>query len=196
MNMLKIKIYKFVSLLFALALSMFTLVNLSSCTDDEKVTTNEPKPIYEISFMWNGEMQTAHSTVTLLFTLWQRDNSAEYANAPDKYKFYGDDSRELYNAMQESENLGLEIVPFITELSKKEHQPISIMGLEETDIKKNIYIIDVWGSKYMKSQFLGFVYNYVYVDIIDHQTLSITTWEGTTVYTVSSYKITYFDDLK
>lgn len=151
------------------------------------------KPICEITFICDGEEINLYSTVTPLFEATLiTPTQEEYKYIKDKYKFNTNEFPEMLQAY----SFSIRNLPeFIHIKLSKNSSKSSYIGLTETDVGNWIYL-ETNGRPQYKMKLIGINYEYVYVDILDHQTLSIKTWEGTTVYTVSRYSITYFDDLK
>ena len=80
--------------------------------------------------------------------------------------------------------------------------------LNDSDIGKSIYYMrsdeklrqqahvtySYWVNKIYKTTFLGLKYDYLYVNVINSQTIAIKNSKGITTNTVSSWNITYFDE--
>ena len=188
-----IKIKKFSVALLLVSIFTMALLFFSSCKKDDVSNGDTTKPICEITFVCDGEEINLYSTITPLFEATMiTPTKEEYNNANDKYKFNTDEFPEMLQAF----SLSIKNLPeFIHIKLSKNSSKLSYIGLTEADVGSWIYL-EINERPTYKMKLIGISYEYVYVDILDHQTLSIKTWEGTTVYTVSRYSITYFDDLK
>lgn len=81
-------------------------------------------------------------------------------------------------------------------LSRDQKEIDDIQGLNDSHKGEYVYYYVQTGRqyKYYKAELLGLYYSYVYVKVVDDDTIVIDSSKGKTTYTVSSYSITEFND--
>ena len=79
-------------------------------------------------------------------------------------------------------------------LHKESSTVISHNGLTEENIGDFYYSYDSFENCFYKRKFAGFEYTYVYVKIIDENTVTVKINDTETTYHATRYSITYFDN--
>ena len=79
-------------------------------------------------------------------------------------------------------------------LEKESATVISHNGLTEGSIGDSYYSYDTFNNAFYKREFRGFKYTYVYVKIIDDNTVKVKIADTEVTYNATRYSITYFDN--
>ena len=79
-------------------------------------------------------------------------------------------------------------------LEKGNATVISHNGLTEDSVGEFYYSYDEFTNSFYKREFAGFKYTYVYVKILDDDTVKVKTDNTEVTYKVTRYSITYFDN--
>ena len=82
-------------------------------------------------------------------------------------------------------------------LSRDQKEVDNIQGLNDSHKGEYIYYYKQTGIQeyqYYRAKLVGLYHSYVYVKVVDDDTIIISSSKGKTTYTVSSYSITEFSD--
>ena len=82
-------------------------------------------------------------------------------------------------------------------LSRDQKEVDNIQGLNDSHKGEYVYYYEQIGRqeyRYYRAKLLGLYYSYVYVKVVDDDTIVVDSSKGKTTYTVSSYSITEFND--
>jgi len=163
----KISITILITLLFASMTILF-----AGCT--KKADFDEFVEVCEIEYTTNGVKTTQNSTYEIMTSQGVSATKAEFDSAVIKFT-----SSPFGN----------------NKLTAKSKTVTSYGGLTKDDIGKSFYYrYTHWDNyAYSKYEFQGFSYNYIKVKVLDSATIIVRDNKGDTTYTVSSYRITYFD---
>lgn len=177
--MLKTKIRNYLCLLLCMLFAFAAIVCFSACSDDGF------EIVQSITYVTGGETKTETSKATLLFDDFITTTESAYYASDVKHHFddYLLDDREL---------------------SRSEKTIDNYYGLTEDDIGQKIgcrtyrYSGNNVIYDYHTLTFYGWGYDYIRVKVIDNTTLVIRDYITSTptdsVYNVTSYQITYFDE--
>ena len=82
-------------------------------------------------------------------------------------------------------------------LSRDQKEVDNIQGLNDSHKGEYVYYYKQTGVReyrYYRAKLVGLYHSYVYVKVVDDDTIVISSSKGKTTYTVSSYSITEFSD--
>lgn len=167
---------KVVTILFAFVLLIGSCV-FFACSNDEYIT------VCKVVYTTNGETKTSASTYFIDYSAPTQITADEYNASPQAYRISSTGSPH-------------QVSPSF-EIPKEAEGQITYSTRNNNPNKEWWYLCAynymTGGWLYNKFTVIGVDYYFVQVKIIDNSTIAIKDRNGETVYTVTSYSITYFE---
>ena len=146
----------------------------------------------KIQYTTNGSYRTQHSTYNIELANFTEISETEFKNAPAEKCI-----RVLYNNGNNFYDLTQYHVPqnhsVPNDINGRTSYTINTDMTDGDNIRYGIFYNNS-EIEYYQCIISEITYSYIQVKILDYQTLAIRDGNGETIYTVTSYNITYFEE--